>query len=195
MNKQIDIILDPAHGEDIAGKRSPDGKHREYLWSRDRCKSLEYKLKKLGYVVNFTSTSNNEIGLGKRVENADAISLQESTRSLLISIHNDAYTDNWNNAHGYSVYTTKGKTKSDEFAQILLLEFSTEFPNLELREDKTDGDLDKEENFAVLKGKNYSAVLIEWLFQTNKKEVELINDPNYIERFENCIIKAIEKWK
>ena len=25
------IILDPAHGIDVAGKRSPDGKHREYL--------------------------------------------------------------------------------------------------------------------------------------------------------------------
>jgi N-acetylmuramoyl-L-alanine amidase len=27
-------ILDPAHGKNVAGKRSPDGKHREYLWSR-----------------------------------------------------------------------------------------------------------------------------------------------------------------
>lgn len=29
--KKLTIILDPAHGIDIAGKRSPDGKHREYL--------------------------------------------------------------------------------------------------------------------------------------------------------------------
>ena len=41
--------------------------------------------------------------------------------SILISIHNDAFTDNWSDAHGYSVYTSPGKTKSDDFAQNLLL--------------------------------------------------------------------------
>jgi N-acetylmuramoyl-L-alanine amidase len=30
MNKPI-ILLDPAHGEETPGKRSPDGNHREYL--------------------------------------------------------------------------------------------------------------------------------------------------------------------
>ena len=32
MKKNITIILDPAHGEDVPGKRSPDGVHREYRW-------------------------------------------------------------------------------------------------------------------------------------------------------------------
>ena len=44
--KKINIILDPAHGKNVAGKRSPDESHFEYIWSRDRCKSLENKLKK-----------------------------------------------------------------------------------------------------------------------------------------------------
>jgi N-acetylmuramoyl-L-alanine amidase len=28
--KKLVIILDPAHGEEVAGKRSPDGLFREY---------------------------------------------------------------------------------------------------------------------------------------------------------------------
>ena len=39
MKKNITIILDPAHGEDVPGKRSPDGVHREYRWSRDRVRN------------------------------------------------------------------------------------------------------------------------------------------------------------
>lgn len=34
------IILSCAHGEKVAGKRSPDGKHREYLWSRN----IQYRI-------------------------------------------------------------------------------------------------------------------------------------------------------
>lgn len=187
------IILDPAHGVDVAGKRSPDGKHREYLWSRERCKSLETKLKQLGYIVYWSNTSDKEIGLTKRTDIANMYCLKGS--SLFISIHNDAFTDDWSDAHGYSVYTTKGQTKSDEFAEILLKEFKQSFPELTLRKDESDKDLDKEEDFTVIYKTKCPAVLIEWLFQSNKKEVELINDPIYIEKFEQCIINAIQKWK
>jgi len=34
MSKYL-YILDPAHGANTPGKRSPDGKHREYKWSRE----------------------------------------------------------------------------------------------------------------------------------------------------------------
>ena len=53
--KNINIILDPAHGKNVAGKRSPDESHLEYLWSRERCTSLEKKLEKKGY----NSSSDN----------------------------------------------------------------------------------------------------------------------------------------
>jgi N-acetylmuramoyl-L-alanine amidase len=70
--------------------------------------------------------------------------------------------------------------------------FMKEFPELKARPDYSDGDLDREENFTVLMG-NYSAVLIEWMFQNNKKDVVVINDPEYIIRFEECIIKAVQE--
>jgi len=189
---KVNIILDPAHGEETPGKRSPDGKHREYLWSRKRCNSLEKKLTTLGYKVDFTNRTNKEIGITKRKNIANEIAKSNTGTTLLISIHNDAFGNDWTTANGYSVYTSKGQTKSDTFAEILLKEFIKEFPTLTLRADKSDGDLDKEENFTVLMG-NYSAVLVEWLFQNNKKDVALINDPLYIERFETCIIKSIQK--
>lgn len=156
MTKDLIIILDPAHGEETPGKRSPDGNHREYLWSRARCNSLQQKLIKLGYTVYFTNETLKEIGLTKRKNIANAI----KGRKLLISIHNDAFGEGWTNITGYSVYTSKGQTKSDTFAEALMLNFMEEFPELRARTDKFDKDLDMEENFTVLMG-NYSAVLIE----------------------------------
>ena len=190
---KLTIILDPAHGQDVAGKRSPDGTHREYLWSRERCKSIESKLIKLGYTVLWTTKDLNEPGLGVRIISEH--NLSQGKNALLISLHNDAYTDNWSDAHGYSVYTSPGKTKSDEFAQILINELKSKFPELTLRKDESDGDLDKEENFAMVKKTNCPSVLIEWLFQSNKKEVLLLADKIYNEKFEQCIIDSILKWK
>lgn len=192
--KDLLIILDPAHGQDVAGKRSPDGEHREYRWSRERCASLWKKLSDLGYRVEYTNTTENEIGLTKRANNANNFINSWKGKSILLSLHNDAYTDNWNSAHGYSVYTTKGHTNSDILAERLMNEFAKTFPELTARVDMTDGDKDKEENFTVIYKSICPSVLIEWLFQTNKEEVELLKDSDYNEKYENCIIRVIEGW-
>lgn len=42
--RKLIVILDPAHGSDVKGKRSPDGTHLEYLWSREICKKLKDRL-------------------------------------------------------------------------------------------------------------------------------------------------------
>lgn len=191
MTKPV-IILDPAHGEETPGKRSPDGNHREYLWSRQRCLSLYRKLTDLGYIVYFTNDSQNEIGVLKRKEVANRISNKVPGTKLLISIHNDAFGEGWTDITGYSVFTSKGNTKSDSFAENLMKNFMKVFPELKARPEFSDSDLDREENFTVLMG-NYSAVLIEWLFQNNKKDVKIINDPYYIIKFEDCIVKTIEE--
>ena len=183
--KNLNIILDPAHGKNVAGKRSPDESHLEYLWSRERCTSLEKKLEKKGYNVEWTSRSIDEEGLRVRVARATNSASKYTTPSLLISLHNDALgvDKEWTKASGYSVYTTKGKTKSDSFAELLMINFKLEFPNLKARPETSDNDLDREENFTVLTGSKYSAVLIEWLFQNNKEDLEIIKDPTYNERF------------
>ena len=64
--KKLIIILDPAHGSDVAGKRSPDGLHIEYKWSREICADLKVIFEALGYEVYYTNYLDNEIGLSER---------------------------------------------------------------------------------------------------------------------------------
>lgn len=188
--EKLTIILDPAHGEDVPGKRSPDGLHREYKWSREICSMLADCLIDNGFNVEFTNTTDKEIGLTARVRAANDV---EAKRKLVISPHNNAagMGDKWMNARGYSVYTSKGQTASDKYAEIVLQNLRLEFPDLRGRFDKSDGDLDNEANFTVIAKTTCPAMLIEWLFQDNKEDLLLIQDDSINERFVSVLVDSI----
>lgn len=192
--KNIVIILDPAHGADVAGKCSPDKRHREYKWSRDRVKSLRTILTDLGYEVYVTTDSENEPGLSKRKNFATQV--RNGKKKLLLSFHNNAAGNgsSWMPATGVEVYTTPGVTDADICADIILGCLETDFPDYKMRYNR-DAYLerDKESKFTVLMGAGYMGVLIEWLFQDNKEDVEKLLDPEVNSRFESSIVEAIEK--
>lgn len=185
------IILDPAHGEEVAGKRSPDGKFREYKWSRETLLFLTNALKAQGFEVISTNPTNTEIGLTNRANKANSI----PGKKIFISLHSNAAGNgvDWMAARGYSVYTTKGKTNSDTMAEIIMKQFMLDFPELKSRPDKSDGDLDQEENFTVILKADCPAVLIEWLFQDNKEDVEILLNPEYNKKLVKSLVTAIIK--
>ena len=173
--RNLVIILDPAHGEDVLGKSSPDGKHREYRWSREVCNILAKELRSNEFRVEFTNTFINEIGLSKRKNFASNLEIRNNQVKLLLSLHNNAAGDGseWLSARGFEIFTSKGNTVSDRMATIIFNNLIEDFPNFKARVDYSDGDPDKEDNFTVLMG-DYYAVLLEWLFQDNKEDVKLL---------------------
>lgn len=183
------VVLDPAHGEETPGKRSPDGKFREYLWSRMIIEKLSEKLDDAGFCVRETNTSKKEIGLSNRAGVCNMI----NGKKILISIHSNAAGNGveWKTATGFSVYTTKGKTKSDKVAEVLMNGFIKDFPELRARMDMSDGDKDTEENFTVIQKANCPAVLIEWMFQDNKDDVEILLSEEYTNRLVDSIYNSI----
>ena len=183
------VVLDPAHGEETPGKRSPDGRFREYLWSRMIIEKLSEKLDDAGFCVRETNTSKKEIGLSNRAGVCNMI----NGKKILISIHSNAAGNGveWKTATGFSVYTTKGKTKSDKVAEVLMNGFIKDFPELKARIDMSDGDKDTEENFTVIQKANCPAVLIEWMFQDNKDDVEILLSEEYTNRLVDSIYNSI----
>lgn len=191
--KNLIIILDPAHGEEVPGKRSPDGTHREYRWSRERIKVIKESLERLGYEVVLTNTTDREIGLDKRRN--FATNYKKGQKKLLLSLHNDASANTgWGKARGYSVWTTRGVTKSDECAEIILQQFEKDFPEIKKRVySPTQPHRDFEADFAVIRGADYMGVLIEWLFQDNQEDLVLLKDAELNSRYEASIVKAVER--
>lgn len=192
--KNVIIILDPAHGANVKGKCSPDGKHWEFAWSRERIKSLRAILTDLGYEVYVTTESVDEPGLSKRKNFATQI--RQGRRKLLLSLHNNAAGNNgkWMNATGVEVFTTPGVTKSDICADFIIKAFKRDFPNFKMRLNADEYlKRDKEAEFTVLMGAGYMGVLIEWLFQDNMEDVKRLSDPEINEAFENSLVGAIEE--
>lgn len=196
MKKKLLIILDPAHGEETPGKRSPDGRHREYRWSRDRLKSIAHKLIELGYTVLWTNETDREIGLSNRKNIASWFAKDNpSMAPLLISLHNDASgtTNEWRKASGISVWTSKGRTTSDIFADIFIKKIPERLADVKQRiYSPTYLDKDFENNFTVLMGA-YSAILIECMFQDNKEDVEKLESPVFQNSVEDWIIASIKE--
>lgn len=192
--KNIVIILDPAHGADVSGKCSPDGRHREFLWSRERVKSIRSILTDLGYEVYVTTESENEPGLSKRKNFATQI--RKGEKKLFLSLHNNAAGNGskWMDARGVEVYTTPGVTKADICAEYIISQLRKDFPEIRMRYYRdTYLERDKEAKFTVLMGSDYMGVLIEWLFQDNKDDAELLMDSEMNRKFEGSIVDAIEK--
>jgi N-acetylmuramoyl-L-alanine amidase len=205
--KNILIILDPAHGRDTLGKRSPDGSHLEYKWSRNICVQLKPKLEALGYRVEYSNPplhsdvsqeffSEFEVGLMTRVRNTQKISIQDPEKiKLLISLHNNAAGDGaeWMKGRGVEIYTCSPNSDSNTFALTLINILEENFPQLIFRED-FEGDKVKHENFTVLTGKGYNAILLEWLFQDNRDEVKMLADEEMNAKLVESIIQAVEKY-
>ena len=169
--KKLIVILDAAHGSNVAGKRSPDGQHLEYQWSRMIVNRLIPLLNMHGFQFYETVTGEIEPGLRERKRKANEFP-GDSRYKFLISLHNNAAGNGkeWMKARGVEIYTSVGRSNSDLYADIMMNAFQSYFPKLIYRKDMSDGDQDKEANFTVLMG-NYSAVLLEWLFMDNKDDV------------------------
>lgn len=167
------ILLDNGHGEDTAGKRSPDGVFREYKFAREIAKDIETELKNKGYDVERIVPEERDISLTERVKRVNDICNQVGASNvILISIHcNAASNGKWSSARGWSAYTSKGETKSDELATMLYIEAAHNFSGQTLRKDFSDGDPDWEESFTILQKTKCPAVLTENFFMDNKLDV------------------------
>jgi N-acetylmuramoyl-L-alanine amidase len=194
------IVCDPAHGANVSGKQSPDGKHKEYLWSRERIRQLMF-LHADNYNYDFDLLSpflsyTDEPGLTTRVDYYNQFVVPNYDRTIVLSLHNDAApkaicdAEGWTTkANGIAVWTSKGQDKSDEYATFLWQEMKKLIPDQHFRSAYWEGnDPDYEQNFTILAGNRkveplYDAVLIEVLFQNNKSDVEKLIDPNWNNNF------------
>lgn len=176
--KQIKIILGTAHLSSTPGKRSPDGKFREYAYSRKVCKAVQEELLSRGVDCVIDYEDDDMPGLNSSQELVNRVQIvnemAKKTNCLYISIHVNASAKNgWDKATGFSIYTSPGETKSDTLATYIF-DAATELlkpVGKSLRKDTSDGDPDFEENFYVLRKTSCPAVLTENFFQNTKSDV------------------------
>lgn len=191
------VLIDAGHGIDTPGKRSPDGKFREYLWNREIADLVFYGLLGSGISAQLVVKETNDVSLRNRVNRVNTVCNKEGVSNvILVSIHSNAAGNGsaWMNAKGWSCYTTKGVTKSDTIAECLYDAFEAEFKDRKIRKDMSDGDRDWEENFYIIQKSKCPAVLIENFFYDNKEECEWLLKDETKERIALTIVKGIKRY-
>lgn len=194
------IILGTAHLKSTPGKRSPDGKFREYAYSREVVAAVKAILKDYGYNV-FVDVEEEDLNLNQsqelvlRCKRVNELCKQYKD-CIYISIHVNAAGsgDKWYNATGWSAYTSVGKTGADKLAECLYDAAKDNLIGKKLRTDMSDGDRDYESNLYVLKHTNCPAVLTENFFQDNKDDVDYLTSDQGFHEIVRTHVEGILKY-
>lgn len=148
-------------------------------------------LEELGYCPSYTVFPDNskDLKLSTRVE---YINNFETEKTIGISFHSNASISH--KARGFEIWTSKGETRSDILATYVGEEIIDEFPNLKFRSDYSDGDLDKESQFYILRKTNCPMILIESLFFDNKEDATLLQSETFQKRLAWRIANGIIRY-
>lgn len=198
--KNLYVILDNGHGEDTPGKRSPDGKFREYKFNRVIVSLIADELEKIGIPYCILVPETNDISLKERVIRANKIHKEQHANGktvILLSIHvNAAAGSGWSNATGWSGWTSKGVTESDTIATCLYQAAHEvlDVKGKKIRKDMSDGDEDYEENFYIIYKSSMPAVLTENFFMTTKTDVAYLESEEGKKDIVDIHIKGIQKY-
>ena len=171
------IFIDNGHGLMTAGKRSPDGQFREAFYNREIAKRVVSDLRDRGLDAELLVPEDDDISLAERVRRINAACfLLGKQNVILVSIHVNAAGNGskWLDATGWSVYTCKGQTASDKLAECLCQAAIKNFPGRRIRTDMSDGDMDLEEGFFILRKSLCPAVLTENFFMDSHSDLEYL---------------------
>ncbi len=187
------VLIDNGHGSNTLGKRSPDGRLREYAYTREIAQRLEMELRKRGIDVERIVKEEIDVPLAERCRRANEYKASEA---ILISIHCNAAGNgsDWMQARGWEAWTSIGKTKADKLATSLYEAAEECLPGMKIRKDMSDGDPDKESGFYILKNTKCPAVLTENLFQDNREDVDFLLSEAGKRAIVNLHVKGICKY-
>lgn len=169
------ILLDAGHGESTPGKRSPDGRLREYKYCREIANEVKNQLTSKGFQVELVVSDNTDVPLMERCRIVNQYcDKYGKTNTVLVSIHCNAAGSgaDWMNAKGWSVFiSNNSSSKSKKLAECLFNAAQDE--NLALRK-YSQTQVYWKQNLAICRETYCPAVLTENLFQDNKEDVEFL---------------------
>ena len=186
------ILIDNGHGIDTAGKRSPDGRLREYKYAREIAAEVVKRLKTMDYNAQQLVTEENDISLGTRCKRVNDICKHfGASNVLVVSVHcNAAGADGkWHDARGWQACVSlNASAKSKQLASYLF--DAAQAQGLRMRSPKP-GKKWWAQNLAICRDTLCPAVLTENLFQDNLADVEYLLSDEGREAIVNLHVNGI----
>lgn len=190
------ILLDPGHGIPHTGAKGSILGIEERIVVLRVAFVLKSWLEAHGDTVYLTRNTDlcvikSDRAADLRARGAMAARLQVH---CMLSIHGNSVADP--RVSGYECFTLPGQDASDLFADELLKSYRASFPNMRLRADLRDGDLDKEMDLLVLKSapKALPKALFELAFLSNPAEEKWLGNPNNYPAIAAALGRGIQNW-
>ena len=165
------VLIDNGHGVDTPGKRSPDGRLREYAWARETAQRIAIALQREGIDARLLVPETADIPLGVRTRRANAVCAAEGTRNVcLVSIHNNAAgaDGKWHTARGFAAYVADNAGQGSRRLAGMLAEEAAARRLLGNRYVPPRGYWTA--SLAICRDTKCAAVLTENLFQDNRED-------------------------
>lgn len=195
--KDILVLMAQAHGSNTPGKRSPDGKFREYAFSRKVSKMIVEKLYKHNIDSIIVNPEDEEVKLSVQAARVNKFIEQyknEYKNIVLISPHVNAGPKNeWSNASGWTVFVyNKASQKSRKLARIMAEMAYNKYNLKGNRYIPESGYF--EANFAILRQTNCPAILSENMFMTNRENVDFLVSKQGLETISDLHVFSILEY-
>lgn len=168
------VLIDNGHGENTPGKRSPDGRLREWLYAREIADMVVFGLHKRGIDAERIVKEDTDVPLSERCRRANNIYKETGKKAILVSIHCNAagLGASWMNARGWSVFVSNNASANSKKLADSLAKAAGE-KGINIRKPMP-GKLYWEQNLSMCRDTNCPAVLTENFFQDNKEDVDYL---------------------
>ncbi len=185
------VLIDNGHGVETAGKRSPDGRFREYAYAREIAARLEQALKARGMDAVRITPEENDVSLGERCRRANKYGAQDV---ILVSIHCNAAGDgtSWLPARGWAVYVDPTASQDSKRLATALANAAEDY-GLNVRKE-TAGINYWVQSLYICKHTLCPAVLTENLFQDNKEDVDYLLSEKGKQTIVNLHVEGVIKY-
>lgn len=188
------ILIDNGHGVETPGKRSPDGRLKEYAYTREIANRVVDKLKISGIDALRIVSEETDIPLSVRVARANKIYIETGKQAILVSIHCNAKGSGakWMDVNGWSVFVSENASQKSKQLAMALTEVAKS-KKIKVRQPCTDT-LYWISNLCICRDTYCPTVLIENFFQDNEEDVKFLLSEKGKQCVTDIITEGIVKY-
>lgn len=188
------VLLDNGHGAETPGKRSPDGRLREYAYTREIANRVMDKLHAAGIDAQRIVPEETDIPLAERVARANKAYAESGKQAILVSIHCNAMGSGaeWMTASGWSVFVGGNASQKSKLLARTLAEAALG-KGVKVRQPSARV-LYWTADLYICRKTNCPAVLVENFFQDNKDDVEFLLSEKGKQCVTDIMVEGIENY-
>ena len=187
-------LIDNGHGVETPGKRSPDGRLREYAYTREIADRVISRLQAEDIDAIRIVPEKEDISLQERVARANKYYAESGKQTILVSIHCNAAGDGskWMRARGWSVFIDPTASADSKRLATAMADVAEE-KGVTVRKETGDRNY-WIANLYICKHTNCPAVLVENFFQDNEKDVDFLLSEEGKQCVTDIIVEGIKKY-